>query len=413
MAEGFVERWLRPRYVFTVLGILLVVAFFTVPEGSDGRAMLTTYRSDPQGARGIHDVLQRLGWRVERRTIGFRAPLDSDAVYALFDPPMDPSAREMAVLLDAVRRGAGLIVIPDRKGIYAESLSVARSEFVNIPMTPVSDTLLGAMPADTVTRINSMRAAMSLLSGEGVRSWHYSLEGPTPTDSESALPLPADVVPLLTVRAVRSEHVAVLGRTIGRGRVLYIADPNFLRNGVLRRGDAAVLAMRLLEWVDPAGRQPVVFDEYHQGYGRHAGLIGTIFAGLGGTPAGRTVLQLALASLILLLAASVRPIPPVARTIIERRSPLEHVGAAARLFERVGATRLAARRLVHGLRRRHPLGAAGVLGDDAYLARLRERAPSLAADAAFLAAAIRTPLPAAEFVRAGAAIDRIERTLSS
>jgi hypothetical protein len=34
-------------------------------------------------------------------------------------------------------------------------------------------------------------------------------------------------------------------------------------------------------------------------------------------------------------------------------------------------------------------------------------------DAALLARAIRTPLPAAEFVRAGAAIDHIERTLTS
>ena len=108
-----------------------------------------------------------------------------------------------------------------------------------------------------------------------------------------------------------------------------------------------------------------------------------------------------------------RPIAPVPPVVIERRSPLEHVSALSRAYAAIGATRLAVRRLVRGLRRRHPLGAVGALDDDGYLALVRARAPGTTEDVTLLARAIRTPLPASEFVHAGAAIDHIERTLTS
>jgi hypothetical protein len=121
----------------------------------------------------------------------------------------------------------------------------------------------------------------------------------------------------------------------------------------------------------------------------------------------------AAAALILLLSLSVRPIAPVNVKVIERRSPLEHVGALSRVYERIGATRLAARRLVRGLRRRHPLGATSALDDDGYLALIRERVAGTTNEVVLLRRAMREPLPAAEFVHAGAAIDHIERKLTS
>jgi hypothetical protein len=236
---------------------------------------------------------------------------------------------------------------------------------------------------------------------------------PSHEDSDSVRKIPRDTVTLLAVHTDSVDKPVILGRTLGEGRVVVIADPDFLRNVVLRRGDAAVLMVRLIEWADRGRATPVIFDEYHHGHGRHSDMIGTIGDALNDSPYGRGVLQAAAAALILLLALSVRPIAPVSRTIVERRSPLEHVGALSRAYERIGATRLAARRLVRGLRRRHPLGATGALTDDGYLALIRERAPALKEDAALLARAIREPLPAGEFVSAGAAIDNIERTLTS
>ena len=218
---------------------------------------------------------------------------------------------------------------------------------------------------------------------------------------------------LLEVRG-RTRHVpAVMGRRIGSGRVLLLGDPDFLRNSILRGGDAAVLAVRLIEWVDPGHARPLVFDEYHHGYGNHADMVSTVMDALSGTAPGRALLMAAAAALVLLLALSVRPIAPVNVKVIERRSPLEHVGALSRVYERIGATRLAAHRLVRGLRRRHPLGATSTLDDDGYLALGVSACPAPRTKSYCCGARCASRSPAAEFVHAGAAIDHIERKMTS
>ena len=88
------------------------------------------------------------------------------------------------------------------------------------------------------------------------------------------------------------------------------------------------------------------------------------------------------------------------------------MGALSRAYEQADATRLATRRLVRGVRRRHPLGAAGSLNDQAYLALLAARAPALAPDLDLMRTALDTPLPRADWVRIGAALAHIERTFS-
>jgi hypothetical protein len=169
----------------------------------------------------------------------------------------------------------------------------------------------------------------------------------------------------------------------------------------------------MLEWVTPPGARRLVFDEYHQGYGTHVEIVTVVREVLTRTPPGRVLLQIAAAALVLLLAVAPRPVRPVPRTRIERRSPLEHVGALSRAYEQIGATRLAARRLVRGLRRRHPYGAARARTDEEFLEALRTRHAALAPDVQLLAAAIARPLPPAEFVAAGRAIENIERTLAT
>ena len=77
-----------------------------------------------------------------------------------------------------------------------------------------------------------------------------------------------------------------------------------------------------------------------------------------------------------------------------------------------GATRLAARRLVHGIRRRH--GAAARSGDDeAFLRRLAERHPSLGESVQRLVAATRAQVSPRELTELADDIDTIERTLST
>jgi hypothetical protein len=97
---------------------------------------------------------------------------------------------------------------------------------------------------------------------------------------------------------------------------------------------------------------------------------------------------------------------------VERRSPFEHVGALSRAYAQIGATRLAARRLARGVKRRH--GAANKGEDDAAsLRRLAVRHPSLAPSVERIVAAMQQPLPPREFTMLADDIDTIERTLTT
>ena len=434
MADRTLDKLLRPRVVFPALILLLVLAVVLSPgEGEAEHSLrLSTHGTGEWNAKGLYDVLKLLGRNVSQREIPMRAPLDSAAVYFVLQPPEDPSAREASALLDAVRRGASLVTVAEPGGPLTDSIRI-ESTFARGfgAMRASPDTLYGvehtdhggygagggSEPEDSARRESlsareRARAFLAQSRGENARSFHEYLRPTTASDTDSTRVFPSDTVTLLSAKLLRS-HPVVMGRAIGRGRVVVIADGSFLRNGIMSRGDAAVLLVRLLAWADTTGTLPLVFDEYHHGYGVHPGLVPTVRRALLGTPAGRATLWLAFAALVLLLAASVRPIAPVPPVVIERRSPLEHVSALSRAYAAIGATRLAVRRLVRGLRRRHPLGAVGALDDDGYLALVRARAPGTTEDVTLLARAIRTPLPASEFVHAGAAIDHIERTLTS
>jgi hypothetical protein len=186
-----------------------------------------------------------------------------------------------------------------------------------------------------------------------------------------------------------------------------------LANGQFREKATAVMPIRMLEWIAPGRRPTIVFAEYHQGHGIHASIVKTVRRELAHTPAGRVVLQLFAAAALLLLAAGVRPIAPRARVTSERRSPLEHVGALARAYSQVDATRTALRRLVRGLRRRHPIGTLRSAPDDEYLASVAARHPAIAGDVDLLLKTIHDRPSPDRFEAAGAAIAHIERTLST
>jgi hypothetical protein len=216
---------------------------------------------------------------------------------------------------------------------------------------------------------------------------------------------------LLGARDSTIVRPVVLGFPLARGRVLAMADPVLLRNDVVRRGDPGVLAVRALEWASRGRQAPLVFSEYHFGHGARRGLAGIARDAMLGTAPGRAVLQLVAAALILLLAVAPRPLAPEERSRIERRSPLEHVGALARAYEQIGATQSSARRLVRGLRRRHPAARGHADGEERFLAALRARHPAAADDIAILERALREPLPPSEFREVGGAVERVERTI--
>ena len=197
------------------------------------------------------------------------------------------------------------------------------------------------------------------------------------------------------------------------------SDPDILRNDVLRACDYGIAppVVRMLEYLSARNGQSrprVVFDEFHHGFGAQPGTMRAIAQYLGGTGSGHLLFQLLGAGLVLLLAAAPRDIPPTDPGRIERRSPLEHVDALARAYAQVAATRTAATRLLHGVRRRMERGSVQrgtVLTDDAFLGNAEARSPALKPDVALIRRALRATLPRQEFAAVGAALERLESSL--
>ena len=394
MADGNRSSRLTLGRVAIAFVVVVVVGTLLTPNTNPVSAgRLTTFASDPGGARGFFEVARRLGWPVTQRLDPFQAPLDSNAVYVILRPPVGLTSLEASAVLTAVRAGAGVLLVPGAASTIADSLGIE-----------VVSTGLG--PHEMVRQ-----AAWDSLGVRPTGSWPFALI----EVSDSA---PRSTVTLLAARRVKVSIQVdtlplVVGIRLGKGRIAVLADGDILENSELRSETAAVLPIRLLEWVAPGRRPTLVFPEYHQGYGRHASVTRSIRRAVFGTPAGRTAAQLIAAALVLLLVAGIRPISPRTRARIQRRSPIEHVGALAHAYAQVGATRTATRRLVRGLRRRHPIGTLRTATDEEYLASITARHPAVAPQVELLLAASTESQPPARFREAGAAVAHIERILST
>ena len=386
--------WATPRRVIAAFLVVVVVgALLTPTTNPESAGRLTTFAADPAGARGIFEVARRLGWPVTRALQPLAGPLDSNAIYVILRPPVDLTSLEASAVLGAVRGGAGLLLVPGQSSTILDSLGLR-----------VVHTALG--PHEIVRR-----AAWDSLGVRPTTAWPFAVI--ERTDSS-----PPDAVTLLPTRRLRSNfaidtQALVMGVPLGRGRIAVLADGDILANAELRDETTAVLPIRLLEWVAPGRRPPLVFAEYHQGYGRHPSVSRSIRTAMFDTAPGRVLVQLLAAGAVLLLVHGIRPISPRPRARIERRSPIEHVGALAHAYAQVGATRTATRRLVYGLRRRHPIGTLRAATDEEYLASLSARFPAVAPQVELLLDATREPRPPERFRQAGAAVAHIERTLST
>jgi Domain of unknown function (DUF4350) len=362
--RGLLERLVEPRGVLVAFATMFLLGLLLVPwaTAEDRSPALSSYGTAPAGARGLYDVLTRLGFPTQRRLRPFRDTLDTRAVYLVLAPSVPLTAGEVNRLLGAVRAGAGLFFVPAAETGLADSLGVAA-----VPTLAARATRDSTNPAGLREALDASRIRMVLRHAEQRDSATriYAAGGATVFDS---------------LRTERGMEPVVIGRPLGRGRVLIAADPTALHNATVRQGEPGVRVVRLVEWLrgDDVAR-PLVFDEYHHGFGTHADVLGFLLRALVGTPPGRTLFVLGLAGLLLLVALGVRPIRPTPQRRMQRRSPLEHVEALALAYAAVPATARAAQLLVRGLHRRHG-GLRGRTNESAYLRALAARAPHVAGD---------------------------------
>lgn len=414
---------LSPWVVFPLLALVLAVSVLLAPTtGTRGDDRLTTLSAAPRGARGLAEIVDRLGWEVARDSVApAAAALDPGAVYAVLDPPEELTGREVHRYLDAVRAGAGLlVVVRDRGDPFADSLGVARGND-GARMRIDSATVRGCPRDERTFGISWPQGAVYSywlvpfrpILGDTLH--FHAVNRPLTRREQREAGIGGVDVAMLENDTTRRPAPAALGMPFGRGRVVALADPDWLRNDVLRvcRWHAGVQAARMVQWLGGAGAAPrrVVFDEWHQGHGVHPSAARTFRRFMAHTPPGRVLWATVVALLVLLAAAAVRPLAPAAVERIERRSPLEHVGALARAYERVGATRAVARRLVRGLRRRTAAGSLRAMPDERFLDALAERHPKLTSDIGVVRDALTQPRTPEQLVSVGQAVANIERTI--
>ena len=391
----------RPAITLSVLAIIILIVVLLTPEATSARngdPRLTTFSTSPQGAKAFYELAGRLGWRVERQTDRGTPSYDTTTSRALLALMQPIPATEAHRVLEDVRRGGALLVVLNQGEPLDDSLPI------HIGGTG------GTYDPGTVERCGPPTGALALWPDWRVHLFTMQWRG------EHADPVVFASVPLAD--STQRLPVAV-GFPYGRGRIVAMSDPDLLRNDVLRvcRWALDVVAVRALEYLTArpsSARTRIVFDEYHQGYGEHPGSLGAVGHYFARTSSGRALLQVIAAALVLMVAMGVRPVPPRAPGIVERRSPLEHVDALAHAYARVGATRTVAMRLLHGVRRRvEPRMRGTARSDEALLDTALARQPRLAEDVAIVRRALEQPVSTHDLDRAAEALDHIESSLTT
>lgn len=345
---------------FVLLAIAAgVVGSLSAPDRTLWDVRRSSNLAGPAGMKGLADALQRLGVPVERRRRSFfgiasdstsidRSALLTIAALApqrlgLSHPSSGgssrfPTAVERRELMRYLRRG-GALVLAGRTGLEGcLGIDVA---WRRQPMALV-------LPAD----IDSVPPARYLLerhtpdsaaAGDGL-----SEGGSRPCTA------PRVTAARILLRTTAGFTVARRLEFDGGGRVIIIADSRYLSNEFLRNTDAGALLVPLFLAERPSR---VIFDEYHQGFGRGGSLYAAAFGWMLRSPGGWVILQLAFAGLLALAVAAIRFGPVRRLKAGRRRSPLEHLDALAVGLERAAARDAAVELILSGLRRR--LGRVG------------------------------------------------------
>ncbi len=392
------RKW-TATWVLAVLAIVVLAVALLTPEesASDGRDM-STFSTGPTGASIALELAARMGWKTERRVTA----LDSEAARArrvdvVLAPSVALGAHEVHRLLENVRAGGGLIASLDGDDELADSLGVDGGRGAALLDATSTD-----CPDDGIS-------AARLLS--------------IPPDAREVEPpkVAGDhVTTLLSANQPRGRGSirGAIGFPLGGGRVVVVGSSSVFGNSAVRycRWDADLIVARIFAYVrsrnDP--RAPLVFDEYHHGYGVHGGSLSAAAMYLGRTSSGHFFVQALLAGLLLLLAKAPRPLPPRDAETVLRRSPIEHAEALGRAFEDVGATRTATSRLLGGVRRRvgRAVAVSSGASDEEFLNAVERANPSLSDSVRQIRSALERPIPAPQFTLVGGALEHVEQALT-
>lgn len=225
-------------FLALVLGLNLLTAGVTVVTGGSGPGGPTSssYATAPDGLAAYAEFLARHGHRVERLRVSLdKAALDPAATLFLAEPTGLTDAEAMA-LAAFVGEGGRLVATGSGVEDVLSELPGGAPEWS-------SDTVESARPLLPVPELDGVAAVEA--GGEG--AWRRA----------------GGTLPVLG----GPDGVLATVVTVGRGRVVALADPSPLQNRLLARADNAAFGLAIIG----EGR-PVAFAEAHHGYGQGTGL---------------------------------------------------------------------------------------------------------------------------------------------
>ena len=413
--------YVRPGIILPVLGLCVLLTAVLAPSPVDGRSgdpRLTTYSTEPLGARLLYQLSKKMGFdaRQETKPIVLK---DSSAVLVEFDPTTALTATEVHDMMDHVRGGGALLLaLGTGTKELGDSLDVtvdSQGSYLEVGVG-VTTGGLSASPGCPKATVQEIIARQSLWPGLPTLFALKDSAGPVSYAGERFISSRSVVF----AGSRKSVRPTVVGFYLGAGRVVVSADPDVFRNDAVRECSYGfdVAVVRMLEYLrdaEHANRTTLLFDEYHLRETRQTGAIAAAREYLTTTPSGHALLQLCIAGLVLLFAAAPRVLAPREDVHVDRRSPLEHVDALARAYAQVGATQTGVQRLVRGLRRRVDRSTSrttSIEGDDLFLVRVAELTPRLKTDVELVRGALNTSVSRDAFKDIGKAIERIETALS-
>jgi hypothetical protein len=300
--------------LLAVIAIVLVGAYWATVSLSQEYYVVeapagSVFAASPDGLRVLHGYLDRLG--IERDTLqDFDELPEGATIVAVAPDPLDkePTPVEIRRLEDWVGRGGRLVLV----GPFAGAL--AGPGFGGSPGTGVPTVALRPRVPSAFT--------------DGVE--RVAVDGDR----------------ILLDSATWVTHLKDTGgqvlanKAYGRGQVVWLSSAYPLTNEGIAEADNARLATLLV-----AGGGPVLFDEYHHGFVRGAG----VWERLGAS--GRSALVLVVVAVAVGLVSAARRLGPAIETPVRRDVRTgAYMASLAELYRKAGVRGPALHTLAEGLR---------------------------------------------------------------
>lgn len=327
--------------IVIVAGVLIVTlgiaAALLDPAPNPLDAGTSSFSAGPRGMKAAYLTLRELGYDVERSiepmTTLRAEPSATTLILSGQEPPSEQDKRAFRAFVD---QGGTLVAIGGNGG-SAVGLVVPSDAKPPLLFDDSIKTFQPLVPSPLVRGAGeiTMRAV-----GERVI-------------------LPGTYVPLY---GASLDNPVVAVASIGKGRVVWLADTTPLANGQL---DEAGNLRFVLNVVGAPSERRVVFDEHYQGHKR------SLASYTAGTPLPWIALQAGFIGIAVLLTHSRRPGPVRAPHADPRTSPMEFVEMLGTLYKRAGARQAAVNTARMRLRRAIALRCGvPVTTDDETLARV-------------------------------------------